>query len=383
MEALAALWRASASARPFPLVVLDVRMPGIDGLVLAERILQTPELATTRIILLTSDDLHDEVRRFRELGIAAYAMKPVQQEELLDTVYRVLSRPAPNEAPADRPARPSGGDGPPPVPAEPTAPATRLRILLAEDNVFNQQLVDHLLRRRGHEVVVAADGRSALEALEHGAFDLMLLDIQMPELDGFQVIDALRRRERTAGGHLPVVAMTAHAMKEDRERCLQAGMDGYLSKPIHSAELFAVVDRVLAGRRGPGPPGLSPPEHEEIVDPDTLLSACDDDPVLLDKLIRIFQSDVPGSLSRVEQAIARQGPAELRESAHQLRGLISTFSPKAAQVASQLEAMGADGELGDAATTFETLADLVERLGPLLENLPIDELRRRSRRPQD
>jgi two-component system, sensor histidine kinase and response regulator len=381
LEALEALWRASASARPFPLVVLDARMPGIDGLVLAERILQTPELATTRIILLTSDDRHDEVRRFRKLGIAAYAMKPVQQEELLETVYRVLSRPAPNEAPADRQARPSGGDAPPPLPAEPTAPATGLRILLAEDNEFNQQLVDHLLRRRGHEVVVAADGRSALEALEHGAFDLMLLDIQMPELDGFWVIDALRRRERTAGGHLPVVALTAHAMKEDRERCLQAGMDGYLSKPIHSAELFAVVDRVLAGRRGSAPPGLSPPEHEDIVDPDTLLAACDDDPVLLDKLIRIFQSNVPGSLSRVEQAIARQDPAQLRESAHQLRGLIATFSPKAAQAASRLEAMGAGGELGDAAPLLETLNELIQRLGPLLENLPIDELRRRRRRP--
>jgi two-component system, sensor histidine kinase and response regulator len=118
-----------------------------------------------------------------------------------------------------------------------------------------------------------------------------------------------------------------------------------------------------------------------IVDPDTLLSACDDDPVLLDKLIRIFQSNVPGSLSRVEQAIARHDPAQLRESAHQLRGLIATFSPKAAQVASQLEAMGAGGELGEAASTFDSLTDLIERLRRLLENLPIDELRRRSRRP--
>ena len=158
-------------------------------------------------------------------------------------------------------------------------------------------------------------------------------------------------------------------------------MDGYLSKPIHSAELFAAVDRVLAGRRGSGPTGLSPSEHEEIVDPDTLLSACDDDPVLLDKLIRIFQSNVPGSLSRVEQAIARQDPAQLRESAHQLRGLIATLSPKAAQVASQLEAMGAGGELGEAASTFDSLTDLIERLGRFLENLPIDELGRRSRRP--
>ena len=229
-------------------MVLDARMPGIDGLVLAERILQSPELSPTRIILLTSDDLHGEVARFRELGIAAYAMKPVQQEELLEIIYRVLSRPVPIEAATDGPARPVRRGWAAPRPAEPAASAARLRILLAEDNVFNQQLVDHLLRRRGHDVVVARDGRKALEALDHSSFDLMLLDIQMPEFDGFQVIEALRRREQTAGGHLPVVALTAHAMKGDRERCLQAGMDDYLSKPIRSAELFAVIDRVLAGR---------------------------------------------------------------------------------------------------------------------------------------
>jgi len=380
LEAFDALWRASASGRPFPLVVLDARMPDIDGLVLAERILQSPELSQTRVVLLTSDDLHGEVTRFRELGIAAYTMKPVQQDELLEIIYRVLSRPEPIETPAALPACPSGGDTPSHAPAE---PAAALRILLAEDNDFNQQLIDHLLRRRGHDVVVARDGRKALEALDHSSFDLMLLDIQMPELDGFQVIEVLRRREQTAGGHLPVVALTAHAMKEDRERCLQAGMDDYLSKPIRAAELFAVIDRVLAGRPASEAPLASSTEPGILVDPDTLLAACDDDPVLLGKLIRVFQSNVPGSLARVQEAITRQDPAQLRESTHQLRGLLSTFSPKAAQAAALLEAMGASGELGDAASAFETLADMIERLGPLLENLPIDELRRHSRRPQE
>ena len=155
LEAFDALWRASASGRPFPLVVLDARMPDIDGLVLAERILQSPELSQTRVVLLTSDDLHGEVTRFRELGIAAYTMKPVQQDELLEIIYRVLSRPEPIETPAALPACPSGGDTPSHAPAE---PAAALRILLAEDNLFNQQLIDHLLRRRGHDVVVARDG---------------------------------------------------------------------------------------------------------------------------------------------------------------------------------------------------------------------------------
>jgi two-component system sensor histidine kinase/response regulator len=383
LEALDALWRASASGRHFPLVVLDARMPGIDGPALAERILQSPELSPTRIILLTSDDLHGEVTRFRELGIAAYAMKPVQQEELLEIIYRVLSRPAPIEAATDATARPGGEDGPPRVPAESAASAARLRILLAEDNDFNRQVIAHLLRRRGHDVVVVRDGRKAVEALDHSSFDLMLLDIQMPELDGFQVIEALRRREQTAGGHLPVVALTAHAMKEDRERCLQAGMDDYLSKPIRSAELVAAIERVLAGRPASEPPPESSPEPGILVDPDTLLAACDDDPVLLDKLISIFQNSTPGLLARVQEAIARQDAAQLRESAHQLRGLLSPFSPEAAQAAALVEAMGAGGVLGAAASSFETLTELIERLRSLLENLPIDELRRHARRPQE
>ncbi len=258
----------------------------------------------------------------------------------------------------------------------------RLRILLAEDNDFNQQLVEHLLRRRGHDVVVAPDGRKALEALDHGSFDLLLLDIQMPEFDGFQVIDVVRRREQTAGGHLPVVAMTAHAMKEVRDQCLQAGMDDYVSKPIRSAELYEVIDRVLAGRPPSEAPRDSSPEPGILVDPKTLLAACDDDPVLLGKLIRIFQTNVPGSLARVQEAVTRQDPTQLRESAHQLRGLVSSFSPEAAQAAALLEAMGAGGELGDSASAFDTLAGMIERLGPLLENLPIDELRRHSRRLQ-
>src|SRR5262249_37099604 len=159
----------------------------------------------------------------------------------------------------------------------------------------------------------------ALEALEHGPFDLMLLDIQMPELDGFQVIEALRRREQTAGGHLPVVAMTAHAMKEDRDRCLRAGMDEYLSKPIRSPELTAVVARVVAGRPVSEAPLAASAESGTVIDADTLLAACDDDPVLLEKLIRVFRSNAPGSLARVQEGIARQDPAQLRESAHRLR----------------------------------------------------------------
>lgn len=248
---------------------------------------------------------------------------------------------------------------------------------------MNAQLLEQLLVRRGHCVRLANNGREALALAGEGVFDLLLLDVHMPELDGFEVVQEIRERERTVEGHLPVIALTARSSKEDRNRCLAVGMDDFLTKPIGPAELFAAIDRVLAGRPESEAPLASSPEPRFLVAPKTLLAACDDDPVLLGKLIRVFQNNVPGSLARVEDAITRQDPAHLRESAHQLSGLLSTFSPKAAQAAALLEAMGAGGELGDAASTFETLADLIERLGPLLENLPIDELRRRSRRPQD
>jgi two-component system, sensor histidine kinase and response regulator len=194
------------------------------------------------------------------------------------------------------------------------------------------------------------------------------------------VVRAVRERERAAGGHLPVIALTARAGQEDRERCLAAGMDDFLSKPIGPVELVAAIERVLAGRPTSPAPRASSPGPGTLLDPTTLLAACDDDPVLLGKLIGIFRNNLPGSLDRVQEAIARQDLFYLRESAHQLRGLLSTFSPEAAQAAARLEAMGADGELDDAASTFETLADMIRQMAPLLENLPIDELRSRSRR---
>jgi CheY-like chemotaxis protein len=289
-KALEALWSAVSIGRPFALVLLDARMSRTDGLTVAMSIRQNPVLSACRIIMLTSDDLHGDIARYRELGIAAYAMKPVQQDELLEIIYRVLSRPDSADAAVDPMGLIAAADS---TTATTAAPARRLRVLVAEDNPFNQQLVGHLLRRQGHEIWVASDGREALAALERGGFDLMLLDVHMPGCDGFQVIDALRRREQATGGHVPVIALTARATRSDRERCLQAGMDDYLSKPIAAAELFRVMERVIAGgpEAEPEPPQGSRPEA--LLDPATLLAACDGDPILLRELIQVFQADTP------------------------------------------------------------------------------------------
>ncbi len=370
LAAMGALWDAASLGQPYPLVLLDSRMPDTDGLAVAGWIRERAALSTIRIILLTSGDRPGDPARSRELRIDAHLLKPVLQDELLETIYRVMSRAEGNDpSTAGSPGR-----------REPVLAAAPLHILVAEDNEFNAQVLEQLVIRRGHRVRLASDGREALALAGEGGFDLLLLDVQMPELDGFQVVRAIRERERSGGGHLPVIALTARSRPEDRDQCLAAGMDDFLSKPLGPAELFAAIDRVLAGRPASRSPRDSSPGPGILLDPTTMLAASDDDPVLLGKLIGIFRNNLPGSLDRVQEAIARQDPVHLRESAHQLRGLLSTFSPEAAQAAARLEGMGAGGELDDAASTFETLADMIRQMVPLLENLPIDELRSRSRR---
>jgi CheY-like chemotaxis protein len=200
----------------------------------------------------------------------------------------------------------------------------------------------------------------------------------MPGCDGFEVIEALRRRERATGGHLPVIALTARAMRSDRERCLRAGMDDYLAKPLAAAELFRVMDRVLAGMPAaePVPPARGRPET--LLDPATLLAACDDDATILRKLIQVFRANAPGALARVCGAVQEGDTSRLREAAHRLRGLLSTFSAMAAAEAARLETMGAGGQLDDAASTLDGLTEMVERLGSQLEGLSIEQLRHQA-----
>jgi two-component system sensor histidine kinase/response regulator len=232
--ALALLEQAEAAGTLFPLVLLDLHMPDIDGFAVAERIKASPALARAAVLMLTSNGRPGDVDRCRELGIAAHLLKPVTQGELLEAVVRALDLSL-ERADAREPA--AGEAGP-----EKRRP---LRILLAEDNLVNQRVAVRLLEKRGHAVVIAADGNQALAALERETFDMVFMDVQMPEMGGFEATAEIRARERQTGRHIPVVAMTAHAMKGDRERCLEAGMDDYISKPIQADELIRVTDRVL------------------------------------------------------------------------------------------------------------------------------------------
>jgi two-component system, sensor histidine kinase and response regulator len=238
--ALAALREAKAVGVPFRLMLADCHMPEVDGFMLVEQVQHSVDLAGLITIMLTSGGQRGDGLRCKELGIAAYLIKPVLQADLLQALLQVLSVREGVQKLAAVITRHTLREGRVP-----------LRVLLAEDNVVNQKLACRLLENHGDIVVVANNGVQVLEALERQSFDLILMDAQMPQMDGFEATAAIRRLEESTGAHLPIIAMTAHAMVGDRQRCLEAGMDGYVSKPVHPHEMFETIETVLArGEKG-------------------------------------------------------------------------------------------------------------------------------------
>jgi CheY-like chemotaxis protein len=314
--------------------------------------------------------------RARQLGISAFLLKPLQQRELMQTILRVMSHQGDPEglltSPAVvRPFVPAGLAG------------ASLRILVAEDNVFNRELLEHILTRLGLSAATAIDGREALARLEREPFDLLLLDIHMPKLDGFQVIGAIRERERTAGGHLPVIALTARSRKEDRERCLRAGMDECLTKPYSPGDLWATMDRVLrndeGGKMKDDKKKTSPtdsPSAKGLIDPTVLLAACGDDPAMLRKMCQRLQSLVPEDIAAVREALRDQDAPCLREAAHKLYGTLCSFSTLAGDQAADLEDVAARGMLEEARPFVERLNDSATELVRLGGELTVETLRK-------
>ncbi|HEY3742596.1 MAG TPA: response regulator [Bryobacteraceae bacterium] len=233
-EAIRLLRDAKVAGAPFGLMIVDCHMPDVDGFMLVEQVNRMPELEDVVIVMLTSGGQHGDAARCKETGIAAYLIKPVLQSDLLETLLNVFGSRA--------------GACAAPVKLERTLKETRprLRILLTEDNAVNQRLALRLLEKEGHTIVVADDGAKALRACEESTFDLILMDVQMPVMDGLEATAAIRKIEQITGQHVPIIAMTAHAMAGDRMRFLQAGMDGYVSKPIRLQELLKAIDAAFS-----------------------------------------------------------------------------------------------------------------------------------------
>jgi PAS domain S-box-containing protein len=369
VAAMDALWDAASAGRPYVLVILDSRMPDTDGLVLAARIRKREALAAIRMILLSSEDRPRDAARNRAVRIDAYLPKPVQQEELLETIYRVMGRAG--SKPPTALAKPARELAPVPKPSTPPR-----RILVAEDDEFSARFMEQVLARRGHRVRTAKDGWEALGLAAEGTFDLLMLDVHMPELDGFEVIRAIRGRERTAGGYLPVIALTARSRKEDRERCLRAGMDDFLTKPISASELLGAIDRLLSIPTASQVVQSYVAENPTLLDPVAVLRVCENDPGGLHRICQDFKTYVPARLAELKEALREGDARRLREVAHKLCSLLPAFSTMAGNVASDLEDHSAADRLEEARPLVKDLEAMCTELMRLVAGLSIDELQR-------
>jgi len=363
MAAMDVLWHGVAVGKPYSLLLVDAGMPDIDGLTLVARIRARAELSGSHIILLTSGDRPTDPKSLRELHIDAHLVKPIQQNELLETIYSILSGKSRQEPSAAHLGASAGC-----TPALVRASGS-LQILVAEDNEFNSQLLEQLLVRRGHRVRLVNNGRQALSLANDGTFDLLLLDIHMPELDGFQVVQSVREREQAAGGHLPVIALTARSRNEDRERCLAAGMDDFLSKPIQSEKLCAAIDRAVVA---------SAPGHRtdpDLLEPNVISGSCGGEAGILEKICATFQASVPNQMARVRSAMNDKDAPRLREAAHLLRGTLSAFSTVAGMAASNLEDEAARGQIEECLPLVTRLESICSELVEQTRSLSIEKLR--------
>jgi signal transduction histidine kinase/CheY-like chemotaxis protein/HPt (histidine-containing phosphotransfer) domain-containing protein len=360
-EGLKKLQEAFAAGHPYRLVLLDQQMQGIDGFEVIRRARKEPAWKDVAIMMLTSADQGAARAQCRELGVGTCLLKPVKPSDLLLSMRKVLGMPT-----AEAPARPV---------SQRTA-TSPLHILVGEDNAVNQKLAMALLEKAGHRVSLAVNGAEVVSMWRKGDFDLILMDVQMPEMDGLEATRQIRQEEQTTAAHVPIVATTAHAMSGDRERCLLAGMDDYLSKPLHLQELLAALARLSANRaadppgRGSEPkntPGIAP---KGIVNKVELLSSLDGDAQLLGELIEIFLADSGLLVQRVSDAVANQDALALERAAHKLGGTVSIFGSRpATQAAIALEAMGRDRNLLHAEEVLARLKHQMEALEEALGEL--------------
>ncbi len=363
LAAIHALENGIARGTPFPLALIDFQMPDLDGFGLAERINQREDLRTTLIMMLSSVGQRGDAARVRELGVASYLTKPVRQSILLDALLAVMGRGT--EATTS-----------PLITRHSLTEARRaLNVLLAEDNAVNQKLIVSLLGKHGHTTTVVGSGREALAAVTKSKFDVVLMDVQMPDMDGLEATRAIRHAEAESGAHIPIIALTANAMKGDREKCLAAGMDEYVAKPVKADVLFATIDALLST---PAPDsdkvvltysnplaneGKTDTVGDRVFDREELLARVEGDAALVQELLSLFREDAPAIVNEIRQCLDSADWAGVARGAHKLKGACANIGAhRATRSAHTLELMSAGSRADHAAPEFAILEQELAQL---------------------
>jgi CheY-like chemotaxis protein len=368
-SAIARMAEARDAGRPFPLVVLDAHMPDIDGFDIAEKVLEDRSLAERVMLLVSTANRNQDMERCQALGVAAAVTKPVRISELAGAISKMILPRSVRMAPSPRAA----------VPPDKAA-RKPLRILLTEDNLVNQKVARRILEKEGHTVRVCQNGREAVDAIREDSFDLIIMDIQMPVMDGYEAATAIREWERFSGRHTPILALTARALKGDRERCIAAGMDGYVTKPIRPQTLLDAVgefppgDQTTVEPAGEAVSGAPAPRQAATTacfDLAAALDLVDGDIELLREMTVVFIEEVPRLMSGIEDALASEDVRSLERAAHALKGTVGSFAAnRAYEVARRVEEAAREGRDEEARNSVAALREEMERLIPALTNLP-------------
>ncbi|HXX22040.1 MAG TPA: response regulator [Terriglobia bacterium] len=353
-QGLVAMRRARDAGKTFPLILLDAQMPGMDGFAVAESIKQDPTLVGSTIMMLTSAGQRGDAARCRKVGISAYLVKPIRRSELLEAILLVLGQPKHPGLVTRHTIR---------------EVRRKLRILVAEDSAINRELVMRLLQKQGHTVLAAMTGGEAVAMWDQDAegFNIILMDVQMPDVDGFQATAMIREKEKISGKHIPIIAMTAYAMTGDRERCLAAGMDAYVSKPIRHQELFETIQALVMDI--PSIPTNVPLEGapEELLDEPLLMSRVDNDPQLLNDLVDLFLEECPRLLEEIRVAIDKKDAKAAAAGARSLRGSTGNLAARlASEAALRLESLVQAEDWVHAESGLQELECQLGRLKPAL-----------------
>lgn len=364
-EALAELKKASESGNPYPLMLLDIRLPDMDGAQIVEQAASLIDIRNMDVIVISMSHSPGDIERLKKLGVTTYLTKPFSHSELLETIQAVFVKRNSVAKEAKSSVSVKSGDTKKILDVPPNR---LLRILVAEDNPMNQEVARSILLKRGHTVTMANNGREAVELFKEQRFDIILMDIQMPEMDGFEATSIIRATEKTIGGHIPIIAVTANAMKEDEERCLAAGMDGYISKPLRMAELIATVERssfsvqhTVSQQQG---------DEKLIHSKEQLIEEMDGDEELLKTVAKLCLENLPEHLRQVHEAVKNRDCKLLEYAAHTIKGSAKQFgATRAASIAYQLEQKGRNKDLSSTENLAATLEHEITLMSAALNKL--------------